>query len=269
MARKSLINMIKASQNIEDISDKFKEDWIYVNEHAEDTYIPSKTISPSSLSCNRAMSFKLLGVPKDEGKSSQVLNIICEIGTAVHEYVQKTCLALNKFEYVDVANYVKDMGLDLEIGKASNFSSNIFETHLYKLDKDGNKLVSFLCDGILKDKETGKYHILEIKTVGSQGFFKQNNVLDKHRRQATAYSILLGIPTVLFMYICRDIPSIKTFMYTPTKEEKEELLRICNEVITKSKENIIVAKPNVDNKVCSYCDYYKTCKLIGEGECEC
>lgn len=255
--------MIKASENI---SEKFKEDWIYTNEHMEDDYTPSKTISPSSMQCARAMSFKLLGVPRDEGKSSQVLNIICEIGTAVHEYVQKNCLSLKKFEYINVAEYVKDKELDLKIGKASDFSKNIFETHLYKLDKDGNKVVSFLCDGILKDKETGKYYILEIKTVGSQGFFKQDKVLEKHHRQAIAYSILLNISTVLFMYICRDVPSIKVFPYKPMREEKEELLRICNEVITKSKENIIVAKPNVDNKVCSYCDYYKTCKLMGEGE---
>ena len=268
MARKSLLSMIKNAQNVEDIASKFKDDFIYTNEHLEESHAPSKTISPSGMNCQRAMSLKLLGVPKDSTKTNQVLNMICEIGTSMHEYVQKNCLSLKKFNYVDVAKYVKEKGLDLEIGKACNFDEGIYETHLYKLDKDGNKVVSFLCDGILQDKDTDKYYILEIKTTGSQGFFKQDGVLEKHRKQATAYSILLNIPTVVFMYICRDTPSIKAFNYTPTVKEKQELSDICNLVIEKARKNIIVAKPSVEAKDCAYCDWKKTCKTLGEGEVE-
>lgn len=259
--------MIKAAQT-EDIAEKFKEDWIYTNEHSTEAYESSRTLSPSSMQCARMMACKFLGVQKDETKTSHTLNTICYIGTEVHEYIQKNCLNMKKFEYVDVAKYVADNNIDLEVGKKSNFDEGVYETHLYKLDKNGRKIVSFLCDGIIRDKESGRYYILEIKTTGAGGFFRQDGVLLKHYAQGTAYSILLGIPTVLFFYICRDIPNIKTFSFTPTKEDKQALIDMCKEVIEKADNNLVVAKPFTNNKVCAYCNYKSFCRDIGEGEHE-
>ena len=266
MARKSLIGMIKSAKT-EDIAEKFKNDFIYTVENNNEDHPSSRTLSPSSLNCARQMSCKLLGISKEDGKEAYSMSYICDIGSAIHEITQRHCLSLNKFKYISVADYVRDKKLDLEIGQESDFEKGIYETHLYKLDKDGNKIVSFLVDGILQDKETGKYMILEIKSCGGSGFFKMDSFMEKHKNQGIAYSILLDIPTVLYLYICRDVPTVKPFIFKPSKEDKQNLLDKCHDVLEKSKENIIVAKPqDVSKTTCSYCSYRKFCNKIGEGE---
>lgn len=268
--RKSLISMIKTASKKEDerdIAEVFKNDWVYCNENSEKSHPASKTLSPSSMQCQRMMSCKLLSVPKSEVKSNFSLNMICEIGSCIHAYTQKHCLDLKKFTYVNVADYVRENNLPLEIGKESDFEHGEYETHLYALDENGNRIISFLCDGILKDNISGKYIILELKSCGSSGFFKMDNVLPKHYNQAIAYSILLDIPSVLFVYINRDIPVLKPFIFTATKEQKQELKDKWDLVISKAKENIILPKePNVSKNTCSYCDWRKFCNKIGDGE---
>lgn len=269
MARKSLIGMIKSakSETEDDIAEKLKQDIIYTNEHLIDDYTPSKTMSPSSMQCCRSMSFKLAGFPTDNVKSSMVLNTICTIGSAVHEYLQETCLSLNKFEYLNVAEYIRSHEeLNLEIGRESDFENKEFETHLYALDENNKRYISFLCDGLIKDKSTGKLYIIEFKTIGGSQFFKLDGVLSKHHNQAIAYSMLLNIPTVIFVYISRDLPNIKCYNYRVTKEERSELKKKIDLVYNSVKNNIILPKDNVDKNICAYCDYRKTCSKIGEGE---
>ena len=114
--RKSLISMIKTASKKEDerdIAEEFKNDWVYCNENSEKSHPASKTLSPSSMQCQRMMSCKLLSVPKSEVKSNFSLNMICEIGSCIHAYTQKHCLDLKKFTYVNVADYVKEKNLPL------------------------------------------------------------------------------------------------------------------------------------------------------------
>lgn len=267
MARKSLIGMIKSAKT-EDIAEKFKNDLIYTIEHNEEGHRPSKTISPSSAQCSRQISFRLSNFEPDEGKSSSSLSLMATMGSAVHEFIQNNCLDLNKFTYVDVSKYIEEKGLNLKVVKPSNFEEGIYETHLHKLDKDGNPIVSFLLDGIIQDKQSGKYYILELKTTNSGTLYKQDDVLSKHKTQAQLYSILLGISTVVFVYIGRETANIKSFQYSPSSADLQALKERCKYVLEKAKENIIVAKPqDIDrNKVCMYCNYRKQCSKIGEGE---
>ena len=133
--------------------------------------------------------------------------------------------------------------------------------------KGEKPIVSFLCDGVLKSKKTGKYYILEIKTEGSGAFFKQDGVQEKHKNQATAYSLLLDIPTVVFMYFSRDIPNVKTYSYTPSRDEKETLKNKINSVIEAVDSGVILPKPNtVTKRDCAYCIYKSKCKDIGINE---
>ena len=155
-----------------DISNVLKDDFIKtVEENCEVDHIPSKTVSPSSMNCARQMCFKYDGTKPTNVKKSYTLDIICEIGTKTHEFVQKNCLSLSSFEYVNVADYVRKFKpKNIVVYKESNFVDE-FETHLYYM-KGEKPVVSFLCDGVLKSKKTGKYYILEIKTEGSGAFFK-------------------------------------------------------------------------------------------------
>ena len=268
--RKALINMIRhAEEEVKnnDISNVLKDDFIKtVEENGEVDHIPSKTVSPSSMNCVRQMCFKYNGTKPTNVKKSYTLDIICEIGTKTHEFVQKNCLSLSSFEYVNVADYVRKFKpKNIVVYKESNFVDE-FETHLYYM-KDDKPVVSFLCDGVLKSKKTGKYYILEIKTEGSGAFFKQDGVQEKHKNQATAYSLLLDIPTVVFMYFSRDIPNVKTYSYTPSREEKETLKNKINSVIEAVDNGVILPKPMaVTKRDCAYCIYKSRCKDIGLNE---
>lgn len=264
--RKTLISMIKHAEDEvkkNDISTALKEDFINTVENTVEDYMPSKTISPSSMNCERQMCFKYCGVEPTNVKKSYTLDIICEIGTRTHEFVQKNCLSLSSFEYVNVADYVrKYKPKNIVVHKESNFVDE-FETHLYYM-RDDKPIVSFLCDGVIKSKKTGKYYILEIKTEGAGAFFKQDDVQEKHKNQAIAYSLLLDIPTVVFMYFSRDIPNVKTYSYTPSKSEKDEVKTRIERVVDSVDAGYILPKPlSVSKQTCSYCIYKKVCNRIG------
>ena len=258
-------------------ADEFLAGLIYtIEEEAKNNkYMPSPTFSPSGMKCERSMIYKLLAVPPDDKKESHQLVSICENGSERHEVIQSY---VNKMkdnnidcEYINVADYVREHKLPLFIGKESNFIDE-FETHLYTFDKtvgvdetsEFPYPVSFLCDGIIKLK--GKYFILEIKTQASIKAMRQTYVHEEHKAQATAYSMLLGIADVMFLYEDRDLLGKKCFVYSPTKEEKTALHNKLVVCYNKSKENKVVAKPELDRKACLYCAYKKTCKSGGEGE---
>jgi ferredoxin len=54
------------------------------------------------------------------------------------------------------------------------------------------------------------------------------DVLDKHKAQAISYSMLMQIPDVLFLYVDRDLYNKKTFLYTPSAQEKGKWLNNIN-----------------------------------------
>ena len=232
----------------------------------DNKHMPSATFSPSSMKCDRQMIYKLLSVPIDDKKDSYQLVGICENGTARHEciqsYVNKMKDAGIDCEYINVAEYVREHKLPLKIGKESNFIDE-FETHLYtRHDLGGDNPFpydsSFLCDGIIKLKD--KYFILEIKTQASMKAMRQTDVQEDHKAQATAYSLFLGINDVMFLYEDRDLLGKKCFIYSPTEEEKNNLQDRLLKDWAMYKNNIVCAKPNLDRKVCQFCNYKKECR---------
>lgn len=267
-----------ASKGKQDYANDFLTGLTYTIEKLDkdDTYMPSPTFSPSGMKCERSMIYKLLSVKPDDRKTSYQLVDICANGTDSHQrlqnYVNKMKSCGIDCEYINVADdYVRKYKLPLFIGKESNFIDE-FETHLYTFDKkkgvDKHSIfpypVSFLCDGIIK--LNGKYFILEIKTQASMKAMRQKDVQEEHKIQATAYSLFLGIDDVMFLYEDRDLLGKKCFVYTPTKEEKVALHKKLIMCYNMSKEGKVIAKPNVDKKVCNYCNYKHTCKLGGKEE---
>lgn len=261
MSRKALLDLISNAQKDEqDYASEFLTDLTYATEKLDklNESEASKTISPSSMKCLRAMVFKLLGRPKDREKASYQIIDICASGTSRHESLQKMIYNMNSLgidcEYVNVKNYVKSHKLPLRIGKPSNFKKGEFETHLYS-DK---YRASFLCDGIIKYK--GKYFILEIKTESSGKFMKQKDVMEEHKNQAIAYSLFLDIPDVMFLYENRDVLNKKVYIYTPSRQDKEKLQQLILDAINNADTNTIPAKPdNVSRELCQYCSYKEVC----------
>ena len=162
-------------------------------------------------------------------------------------------------EYINVADYVRSRNLDyLEIVKEPNFEGGDYKTKLYH--KTYN--ISFLCDGIIRYKD--HYYILELKTENSSKFVARQGVDHKHYNQGTAYTVAFGIADVIFVYISRDVLDMKSYLFTPTDEMKNELIGTITNCDDYVKRGITPPKPeNVDKRVCNYCAYRETCRMEG------
>ena len=260
MSRANIIGMIESSKNT-DVSNSFVSSLIWTIERKEDAK-PSKTLKPSSLRCIRSGVYQCLGVEPSKSQKSHNLDGICASGTAVHEYIQSICLDMNDtgWEYVDVGKYISEHNLsDVKVVKPCDFEHGVYET---KLRHEGfGTPISFLCDGLLKHK--GKYYILEIKSTNAGAFFKQNNVEEKHKAQAIAYSTLLNVDSVIFLYVERDLLNKKCFQYTPTKKEKDKFISDVKYATHCIEYGLIPAKPieaEQDKRFCAYCRYINECK---------
>lgn len=234
-----LTNLIKCIE-MEDIENKRK---------------PSQTYKPSSMHCIRNMYYQRAGQEPDNIPASYNLIGICNSGTDTHVRIQTAVSLMKKHgfncEYVDVGKYVKSRKLkDIEVVSQSGMETKLFNTRYN---------ISFLCDGVVKYNQ--HYYILELKTESS---FKWNNrtaPAEEHENQVTSYSLSLGIPEVLFVYINRDNLSMKSYLYVPSDEQKQNLIGLienCESYVQKGK---VPPKPvDLDRKNCQYCNYKSSCR---------
>lgn len=223
----------------------------------------SQSYKPSSMNCIRQMYYIVIGADADAEIESYSGVGICNSGTDIHQRLQQAVLDMKKngidCEYVNVADYVESRGLDyLEIVKRPNFKKKDYETKLYHKTLN----MSFLCDGIIRYK--GKYYILEFKSEKSAKFWNREDVDPYHYNQGTAYSSVLQIDDVLFVYVNRDTLEMKSFMFTPTDDMKQSLIgkiETCDSYVAKLTPP---PKPSdVERKTCSYCKYASQCKKDG------
>lgn len=223
----------------------------------------SQSYKPSSMNCIRQMYYIVTGKEGDDELSNYCNIGICNSGTDIHQRIQQAVIDMANngidCEYVNVADYVESRNLDyLEIVKRPNFKKKDYETKLFHKTLN----MSFLCDGIIKYKN--HYYILELKSENSNKSFSRSDVDISHYNQGTAYSIAFGIDEVIFVYINRDNLDMKSFMFIPTDEMKQDLVgRIeeCDEYVKKLK---APPKPiDVASKTCNYCRYKNECKKDG------
>lgn len=223
----------------------------------------SKTYKPSSMHCIRQMAYIVLGKPLDETGESYMGIGICNAGTDIHQRIQQAVLDMKDngmdCEYINVADYVRSRNLDyLEIVKEPNFKNGDYETKLYHKDLN----MSFLCDGIIK--YMNKYYILELKTENANKFYNREAVNPEHYNQGTAYSIAFGIDDVVFVYISRDTLDMKSFIFTPNDDMKQNLIGLISNCDSYVKKLKVPPKPvDVSKKACEYCSYKTQCRKDG------
>ena len=220
---------------------------------------PSQTYKPSSMNCIRNMWYQVTGAQQDLSDTTYSYVGICNSGSDIHERIQRYVNGMKDngidCEYIDVAEYVVSRNLeDIEIvGKQG------VETKLYHKKLN----MSFLCDGIIRYK--GKYYILELKTEASFKWNERKGVDLKHYNQGTAYSIAFGIDNVIFLYISRDVLSMKAFMLEVTDDMRMDLIgriETCDEYVQKM---AVPPKPeDVPKSVCNYCGYKSLCAKAGD-----
>lgn len=220
----------------------------------------SQSYKPSSMNCLRQMYYIVTGAEEDEMGESYVSVGICNSGTDIHQRIQQSVIDMASVgmdcEYINVADYVRSRGLDyLKIVKEPNFEKGEYETKLFHTTLN----MSFLCDGIIKYK--GIYYILELKTESSSKFWSREGVDPTHYNQGTAYSSALNIPNVIFVYINRDVLEMKSFMFTPSDEMKNELVGTIETCDSYVKKLTAPPKPiDVARKTCEYCPYKGQCR---------
>ena len=253
MSRKSLINMIKAG---EDVSQSFLAELSYTITNNQEEYIPSKTLKPSSIKCPRCAVMQVLGYKQDEEQRTESSIGITECGSWLHTQIQQYCTKMQNFEYVNVGDYVREKHLPLEIVKEQDIENGEYETKLYS----NQYMMSFLCDGIIKHKKSGKYFILEIKSIGNQGMYRLEEVPEQYKDQAISYSQLLEIPDVIFLFVNRDIYNKKSFLYTPSRKEiRHWQQKIADCLMCINLRVLPDIPPFADNKFCRYCNYKEAC----------
>ena len=221
----------------------------------KNTRKPSQTYKPSSMKCIRSMYYQVTGVEPDDTDSNYCIIGICNSGTDIHVRIQQAVADMKNngidCEYVDVAQFVKDRELTDEIDIVSQQG---METKLYHKSLN----ISFLCDGIIRYK--GHYYILELKTENSYKFGMRKDVDPNHYAQGTAYSYILKLPEVIFVYINRDNLDMKSFMFKPTDEMKQNMVSKIIDCDGYKERNEVPPKPeNLSKGFCSYCSYRKLC----------
>ena len=265
MARNSLKNVLRLIEEMEDnkpIEESFLADLERSIElqDKKTSRPPSQTYKPSSMNCIRNMYYQVIGAPQDDGENPYTIVGICNSGSDIHQRIQQAVLDMKSngmdCEYVNVADFVRNRNLEhLEIVQEPDFEKGEYETKLY--DKELN--ISFLCDGIICYKD--KYYILELKTESTTKFIERKGVDPKHYNQGITYSMEFGIPNVIFIYINRDVLNMKSFMFTPTDDQKNEIkarIEFCNECV---EQNRTPEKPeNAGPRLCNYCNYRTLCR---------
>lgn len=268
MSRNSLKNVIRLIEDVKKAETPEQGFLIDLKRSIEITATKSKkkgslSYKPSSMNCLRQMYYIKTGQAPDEDGENYIGIGICAMGSETHQRIQQAVCDMKRngidCEYINVGDYIKSRELDyLEIVEPSNFKKGKFETKLFHKNLE----MSFLCDGIIKYK--GIYYILELKTESANKFFTRQGVDKGHYNQGTAYSLALQIPNVIFVYISRDIPDMKSFIFTPTDELKQELvgkIQTCEQHIANFK---VPDKPkDVENKTCAYCQFKERCKKDG------
>lgn len=267
MARKSLKNIMRLIDVAKEelpVEKSFLDDLKRSIELTDEKNkrLPSQTYKPSGMNCIRQSYYQIIG--KEPETSNSYVGIgICNSGSDIHERIQQSILDMKAngmdCEYLNVADYVKSRELkDLEIVKEPNFENKEYETKLY--NKKLN--ISFLCDGIIRYKN--RYYITEFKTESSNKFWQRQGVDESHYKQATAYSLMFNIDEVIFIYICRDNLEMKSYLFKPTSDMKNELIGYideCNRYLAKQE---VPPKPiDIAKKHCTYCGYAKYCRKDG------
>lgn len=208
--------------------------------------VASKAISPSGLSCPVACAFKLGGAPTAPYKESFQSRGFAEAGEDRHKRIQGF---LSKTEYwVDVAQYIKDKKLPLEVVVKEEFETLLWSEE-YKC--------RFKCDGILKID--GEYYVLEIKTERQQANTYRIGPDEKHRDQGTAYAMLFETRGILWVYEGRDFMEQKAFVQVISKEERTAMSNYIKKIIANVDTPTLLER---NLKACGYCAYGNYCKML-------
>lgn len=223
---------------------------------------PCVTFSPSGVSkCPYELYLKGLGYIPESYKFPYHRRWTRN-ASAVHEYMQKDLL------------YAEDILINSKF-KVKRLDNGLpaWEHNLKTLVKyeyNGCELaLSGMMDGILLygDREIGFEYKTKSTTLAAVGDYKLKEIDPSHKLQATAYSLMFGLDTYIFMYesLAKDgwtknelaKPDFKVFVHTVTEEDRLALLDKLSQVVHSIEGDLVVDK---DYGKCLFCQFKKLCQ---------
>jgi len=225
---------------------------------------PSKFFKPSMMKCPRSMFFVGMGYEQAPGEIRYNWTNSADTGSRRHEGIQETLLKMTKdarfsWEYVDVAKYVEEMQKNgkckgLRIGEQKGA-----ETHLYHDELN----LSFFCDGILRNKNTGEYYLFEFKNKKSEKFVKSAGSFPmEHYDQCVIYCTVLDLEKVFLLMEDRNTLELACpELFVVTKEMKDAMIKKIKNVLSCMEKNKVPAKPALTDYElgCFFCPYQRYC----------
>ena len=247
MSRRLLFDMLDSAD--EDVSAQFLSKLTQAFKKADKKPSSSPFLNPSSLKCARQACFKGLGTELDKQDRSLNSIGITSVGTYLHELTQSNLVRMDGWEYIYVADFVKD-NPDLVVLGDSGYETKL-ESKKYG--------IHFLVDGVMRHKN--KTYLIEIKSMTASKFYALKD-LGEYKIQIISYAVLLGLSDVLLIAIDRDLLNYKVIQVHITREQKAEWVVRIEEIIEAIKNGKVLPKQDVDKKVCAYCPYKGACDKL-------
>lgn len=230
--------------------------------------LPSTYYAPSGMNCIRQMYYKRIGTVPDSEQDLLYSDIgMADTGTRRHEAIQEALEFMStqphcRFQYVDVAQYVKekqDQGICQNLVVKGKRGS---ETELWHKRLD----INFRCDGIILDKLENHFYLFEFK---NQISFKASNktAVDlAHHNQVTVYCALLDLQDAFVVYENRDNCNLYCpEVYHVSEYEKAQMLKKIKQCEEHVRQKVVPDIPeSISQTECKYCRYKHTCRLNKE-----
>lgn len=254
---KNLVKILKKDREHKSFTDNFEHHYYKTLILQHPPRKPKEDMfSPSSLNkCDRELYYMIMGYEPEPQQIETHLNgswkAILDAGTDRHERIQTTITRMKEsginLEWVDVEKYLKENKREgVSVIEKSGMETKLFSETLS---------ARFLCDGIVSIDD--EYHIVEIKTMGSNKFSKaiaRDGINPEHVMQASAYSLALGINKILYIYENRDNNQIKVFLRIVTEQDKKDVINKIRRIQEYKKLGKVPPKPT-DPSLCMYCNY--------------
>ena len=211
------------------------------------------TFSPSGLRCERLQWFRLRGTEPDIIESPDTaLDFMADIGTHIHEDVQRTLSKRLGDNWIPAWRYLKDHPIPYKCSLDANRSR--YETFITITSPP----VRFACDGIIRLGDT--IYLLEIKTCDLKSMDSLEDVKPVHMDQIRGYSALLGIPNVLVLYVDRQNGTSKCFEHCFTAADHKSVIDKMFKIMDMAESNLAPDRLPSGDYMCSNCPYQNKCK---------
>jgi len=181
-----------------------------------------------------------------------------KVGTALHEWVQRDIIMELAKNSTDFSLLTKeDMPVYGMEGIEFIDEHQSAEIEIKFLDHRFSRIfpISAMIDGAFHFK--GKDYIFEFKTIQPYDYKSLNEPLPDHKKQGAIYSMCLGIPNVMFLYLDKGTQRWKAFSVTYTNEQYDWIKRRIDTIEHFIGEKILPEREV--SKDCTYCPYKKFC----------